>query len=1031
MRKTTPVLFFLCLLTTQTFAQTSFAVKEKQHHPAAHPSFEARQIRGNVFRQSMLTTDGNSLLPHLSRNDISSAGLQGKDPFNVYYSDATGLPVFIQPIHPAAVSLRSVGGPPNTAYAFLDQLSETLGLTDAANQFTIQKIGKDVAGGQIIRLQQVVNMIPVEGCESIIHINAAGQALSWNGSYIKPEQIKHTTFSITPGAATATAIDAIKKQAHYVELSAAEKSFLNYSTPEITPIYYIDSKLVRTCVPAYVVEIRPNFVDWWEYVIDAQTGNILSAHSKTCHADGARTSSGNDLNGVYQTINTYQTGSLYYTTDAGRSMFKAGQSTFPDNPVGAIQTLDLNYTWGSNTRYKAITSATNVFSATAVSAHFIAGKSYEYYLNIHGRTSVDGNGGTIISFINVADPNTGDPMDNAFWNGKAMYYGNGNTAFKPLAGGLDVGGHELTHGVIQSTANLSYQGESGAINESMADIFGCMIDSLDWKIGEDIVMLSQYPTGALRDLSNPHNGGTDINSTGWQPGHISEKYTGTLDNGGVHINSGITNYAFYLLAQATKRSIAEKIFYRALTAYLTRSSQFIDLRIACVAAAGDLFGSGSAIQMQVGLAFDQVGITGGSGIPASPATSNIPVNPGKEYMLAYNLNTNVSGKLFRTTSSDQTRSTINTSAVYNKPSITDDGSLAYFVNSFNQLKSLYLLPGNTHEQIIQSEEIWNNVAISKDGKRLAATTIDKDTSIYVYDFDTDTWAQFELYNPTYSEGIKSGGPIYADALEWDHTGQYLIYDCYNEFENASGTNISFWDINFLQVWDNTLQDFGDGTVTKLFSNLPDQVSVGNPTFARNSSNIIAFDYIDESDNSLYVVGCNTETNEIDAITNSNVLSFPNFNRLDNKIAYLYKLSSDNTRSIWTVDLDANKISPLSGGSDALFTTKANWPVYYADGVRTLPTTTGVKTKHHPDNQARIYPNPALSDIRIRLHADVQSHAVIKINNTTGEQIYTGSADLLAGENSIPIELPVAAIAGYYIVTVESSAERWICKLVKL
>src|SRR5436190_23391353 len=107
-------------------------------------------------------------------------------------------------------------------------------------------------------------------------------------------------------------------------------------------------------------------------------------------------------------------------------------------------------------------------------------------------------------------------MDNAYWNGKFMAYGNGNVYFKPLAGGLDVAAHEMTHGVISNSANLEYLGESGAINESMADIFGCMVDSSNWKIGESVVKAPYFPSGALRDLSDPHNTGTSSDYF-WQP----------------------------------------------------------------------------------------------------------------------------------------------------------------------------------------------------------------------------------------------------------------------------------------------------------------------------------------------------------------------------------------------------------------------------------------------------------------------------------------------------------------------------------
>ena len=97
---------------------------------------------------------------------------------------------------------------------------------------------------------------------------------------------------------------------------------------------------------------------------------------------------------------------------------------------------------------------------TAVSAHYNSSVAYEYYRTTHNRNSINGTGGNVVSIINVNNKN-GTKMDNAYWNGEMMFYGNGNSAFLPLAGSLDVAGHEMTHGVVQNTANLEYQGQSG------------------------------------------------------------------------------------------------------------------------------------------------------------------------------------------------------------------------------------------------------------------------------------------------------------------------------------------------------------------------------------------------------------------------------------------------------------------------------------------------------------------------------------------------------------------------------------------
>jgi bacillolysin len=1017
----------------QTSAQSNFDIKKHTSTSAKKAHIGSREIRGTGQNTSPHFGNQLSAMQELNKNIFTSQLSGAKTGTQIIRSSKTGLPIFIQKKSTNTFQYRAstVNLTQEVVVQYLNEIGSLLELSNPAEQFSIFNIEQDPLGGQIVRLKQMYQGKEIDGCESILHLNTHGEIVSWNGSYIKPGDIQKSTFPVQSSSALQTALNAIQKNHSVIEMSDEEKTFLNYSTPKIKTVFYLDKQIRNICVPAYIIEIRPNFVDWWEYVIDANTGNIISEHSKTCHIDGPRTTTGNDLNGVSQTINTYQKGSLYYTIDASRSMYNASQSSMPDNPVGAIQTLNLNNTWGNNTKFSAISSPSNTFDSKSLSAHCIAAKSYEYYLHIHNRNSIDGKGGTIISFVNVSNPNDGTAFDNAFWNGKAMYYGNGNTYFKPLAGGLDVGGHELTHGVIQNSANLNYQGESGAINESFADIFGCSIDPKNWQIGEDVVLLSEFPSGALRDLSNPHNGGADINSRSWQPNNVSEMYMGTSDNGGVHINSGITNYAYYLFATATQRSTAEQIFYRALTTYLTRSSQFIDLRIACITAATDLYTASSNEVTQIGLAFDAVGITQNSGTPVVVVTNDYGINSGTEYLLGYNINTSIQEKLFRTTGLDSTQTPINNTSAVSKPSITDDGSIAYFVNGQNQIASLLLNPGNTQQNMIESEQIWNSVAISKDGNRLAATTINNDTSIYVYDFNTSIWKTYILYSPTFSEGVKSGGPIYADAIEWDHTGQFLVYDCYNEFQNNSGNNIHFWDINFIDVWDNTTNNFGDGTITKLFPSLKNGISVGDPTFSKNSSNVIAFDYINEIDTTLYILGCNTEINEINIITQSNTLGYPSYNKYDNKIAYVFMTGlTAETKSIWFVDLDANKTSSNPNGNDIQFISKSTWPIFYADGQRSLPT--AINTSQKSDPSIVLYPNPTSGEaFHIQFSSSQSLSGELIVSNAIGQAVLTMPIEIVNGNNDIEISTPVNILPGCYILRIEADNKNWVRKFMKM
>ncbi|MDZ7935891.1 MAG: M4 family metallopeptidase, partial [Emticicia sp.] len=257
----------------------------------------------------------------------------------------------------------------------------------------------------------------------------------------------------------------------------------------------------------YNLTIRPNMLERWTYFVDANTGEVLKKFNNTCSLNDPFTATARDLNNISRTFSVQQSGGTYYMLDTQRPMYNKTTSKLPDDPIGGIWTIDALNSTSDNMKYDQVKSnSVNNWSATAVSAHYNAGLCYDYYRTKFTRNSLDGKGGSIISVINIADDD-GKGMDNAFWNGEFMGYGNGRDAFRPLAGALDVAGHEMTHGVIEATARLEYQNQSGALNESFADIFGVMIDRDDWTLGEDVIRAGSFPSGALRSLSNPNQGG--------------------------------------------------------------------------------------------------------------------------------------------------------------------------------------------------------------------------------------------------------------------------------------------------------------------------------------------------------------------------------------------------------------------------------------------------------------------------------------------------------------------------------------------
>lgn len=242
--------------------------------------------------------------------------------------------------------------------------------------------------------------------------------------------------------------------------------------------------------------------------------------------------------------------------------------------------------------------------------------TYDFYLEVHGRDSLDGNGMELVSSVHY-----GVDFDNAFWNGAQMVYGDGSDRLfrkGALTGSLDVVAHELTHGLTEVTAGLHYSKQSGALNEHFSDAFGSLVrqrhlresaDQADWLIGAGTLVPSLGR--ALRSMSDP---GTAFEGDR-QPGHMDDYVdlpddnNPRNDNGGVHINSGIPNRAFYLVATGLGGNAWEtagSIWFTTLTERLQSDAQFADAARESLAVAGDKFGQ--AEQSVVEDAWRQVGV---------------------------------------------------------------------------------------------------------------------------------------------------------------------------------------------------------------------------------------------------------------------------------------------------------------------------------------------------------------------------------------------------------------------------------------
>ncbi len=269
-----------------------------------------------------------------------------------------------------------------------------------------------------------------------------------------------------------------------------------------------------------------------------------------------------------------------------------------------------------------------------VDAHVYSGYVYDYFYKRHGRRGLDDANIAVHSITHALrreDWRLYSPdtiltfFANAFYVGEGvMYYGDGlppnvtlyGQRVNYLAGALDVVAHELTHGVTDYTSRLIYQGEPGALNEAFSDIMATGVefyfqpDRADYLAAEDV-----FTPGGIRSLQNPMAFG--------DPDHYSIRYTGPADNGGVHINSGIANHAFYLAIEggrhrlgasvqgvgAANREQIERVFYRGFTSFLAPSATFSQARAATIQAARELYGQGSPAETAVTQAWTAVGVS--------------------------------------------------------------------------------------------------------------------------------------------------------------------------------------------------------------------------------------------------------------------------------------------------------------------------------------------------------------------------------------------------------------------------------------
>ena len=470
---------------------------------------------------------------------------------------------------------------------------DKLSFTSSAKLVTREK---DQIGYEHHRMQQMFNNIPVEHATYIAHVKN-GKLISQNGDWVKdfPKTLP-TTASLSEAAALQKAMDFVGAKS-YKWQDPAEEAFLkneqNDPKASFKPVgqlvYYsgqqqVDGPSLKLAYKFDVYAAEP--LSRKIIYVDAANGSVLGFND-LIHETNATGTAVTAYSGTQQITTDLYAGS-YRLRETGRG--------------NGIQTYNLKKKTAYNVAVDftdADNSWNNVNSNKdqyATDAHWGAEKTYDFYKYYFNRNSIDGNGFALKSYVHYSTN-----YFNAFWDGSRMTYGDGSSTngYLPLTS-IDVCGHEITHGLTSKTSNLAYSNESGALNEAFSDIFGESIENYgrgthDWKLGQDFNYV-------IRDMKYPNNYSDPDTYNGlyW--------YKGTADNGGVHTNSGVLNYWFYLLSDGGSGtndngfafnvasigiSKAQEIAYRTLTTKLISTSNYASARTASIASASELYGSGS------------------------------------------------------------------------------------------------------------------------------------------------------------------------------------------------------------------------------------------------------------------------------------------------------------------------------------------------------------------------------------------------------------------------------------------------------
>ncbi|MFD9126700.1 M4 family metallopeptidase [Kitasatospora sp. NPDC059571] len=499
------------------------------------------------------------------------------------------------------------------AEAALGAHADRLGVTDRQTH-TARDVVADADGGRHVRFDRSYAGLPVLGGDLVVHLGPDGSYRGADRAATGDLAVASTTPAVAASAAAAQA------ERTLADALPGRTRIRPGARPELVVDALHDAPRLAWLTTASGTDYLGNPVAR-TVLTDARTGARIDAWDglETAAGDGASLYGGTvplettAVSGGYQ-LKDPSRGSTYTGDAANKTDLCFGSICFSRAPATVFTDADNH--WG--------TGSTADRASAAVDAQYGTNVTWDYYKNVHGRSGIAGDGKGSYNRVHY-----GSGYNNAFWQDSCfcMTYGDGDgSTFGPLVS-LDVAGHEMSHGVTSRTAKLTYSGESGGLNEATSDIMGTLVewyaanpsDPGDYLIGEQIVKPG-FGKPALRFMDQPSKDGKSADC--WSSS------VGGLD---VHYSSGVANHFAYLLAEGSGAKVVNgvsyssptcngstvagigrdalgRIWYRALTVYMTSSTNYAGARTATLKAAADLYGSGSAEYAAVAAAWSAVAV---------------------------------------------------------------------------------------------------------------------------------------------------------------------------------------------------------------------------------------------------------------------------------------------------------------------------------------------------------------------------------------------------------------------------------------